>query len=114
MRYTFIFSIFLLCIGCAVKFNRTEVTEKGMQLKVGKWIETDSTGFVFCRYNAKGIKVGKAIHYDRNGLLHKVTPYKNGKKDGIEKHYIDSFVCAEYTYKNDSLIKSRMYTPRFE
>ncbi len=47
---------------------------------------------------------GIITDYDEDGNLLRETPYKNGKKDGVEKGYrVDGSLSYEIPYENDKI-----------
>lgn len=117
MKDTFFFLGLIIAISCClwschvinpIKSNKTKMV-KGVFVKNGKWVESDSTlNIQFVKY-LNGRKNGKIYSIDSSGY-YSTGRYKNGIKEGWFKYYTNKgYLMYEYLYKNDTIIKSGIY-----
>lgn len=111
---TLILILFLFSNCKTVNINTYKVNRYDKNnLKHGVWVEN---------FIDSSIRISNYSHNVLNGLervifknqSHKVTNYKNGKRNGYQFIYDSkSWLARRYLYKNDSLVEMSINTPPF-
>lgn len=84
-----------------IPFKETQIDDNG--IRQGKFIEYHVNGVIKKTGKYVDDKIeGDVIEYSKFGNKELITPYVNGKKNGIERQYYDDgIIMGEIPYKND-------------